>query len=234
MPQQSSCSVEGCVAPFLAKGFCRRHYQQQPSERAKKAAYRAANPEKMKARDSKWGKEHPEEKRAYLKKYYAENKDALRNKSKAWVAANPAKAKAARKKWGQENAEKVRALRSLTPAVYRYSKSRAASRGLPWSLTEEAFSLLRRQPCLYCGFPIPKQGAGLDRIDNSRGYEPGNVVPCCTDCNITRGDHFSHAEMLELGPHVRAIKLRRAKAAEVVNSTFNRQNYDHNHLHTRR
>lgn len=24
---------------------------------------------------------------------------------------------------------------------------------------------------------------GLDRLDTSQGYAPGNVVPCCGDCN---------------------------------------------------
>jgi hypothetical protein len=28
---------------------------------------------------------------------------------------------------------------------------------------------------------------GLDRVDNARGYESGNVVPCCDPCNRMKG-----------------------------------------------
>jgi len=29
--------------------------------------------------------------------------------------------------------------------------------------------------------------SGLDRLDNSKGYEPGNVVSCCKPCNWAKG-----------------------------------------------
>lgn len=28
---------------------------------------------------------------------------------------------------------------------------------------------------------------GIDRVDNTRGYEKGNVVPCCGTCNLLKG-----------------------------------------------
>ena len=43
------------------------------------------------------------------------------------------------------------------------------------------------QPCWYCGsMPIPRNG--IDRQDNSKGYEIGNCVPCCTKCNLLKSD----------------------------------------------
>lgn len=28
---------------------------------------------------------------------------------------------------------------------------------------------------------------GIDRIKNDKGYEAGNIIPCCTTCNLMRG-----------------------------------------------
>jgi len=30
--------------------------------------------------------------------------------------------------------------------------------------------------------------SGLDRVDSSRGYVHGNVVPCCGECNYAKQD----------------------------------------------
>mgnify|MGYP001559832597 CR=1 len=64
--------------------------------------------------------------------------------------------------------------------------------------------------CYYCQFPLPDAGVGLDRLDNSIGYTVANVVPCCTDCNYTRGHTWSHQEYLELAPMVRRLKIARS------------------------
>ena len=58
-----------------------------------------------------------------------------------------------------------------------------------FSLTIEQFKEIISKPCHYCGTKpfrnIQYRGNdkyksnGIDRINPSRGYEPGNVVPCC-------------------------------------------------------
>lgn len=60
--------------------------------------------------------------------------------------------------------------------------------------------------CVYCARGISPDVVGLDRIDNARGYEPGNVVRACTGCNVARGslipaDMFAEMvkRMLEAG-----------------------------------
>lgn len=62
--------------------------------------------------------------------------------------------------------------------------------------------------CIYCG---DTRNIGLDRIDNNRGHEIGNVVPCCYECNVARGNNFSFEEMLEIGKVIRKIKKERTK-----------------------
>jgi len=63
-----------------------------------------------------------------------------------------------------------------------------------WALDLEAYTSLVTGICHYCGRPpnqLPK-GAnmnpslrrnGIDRMDNTRGYEPDNCVSCCASCN---------------------------------------------------
>lgn len=48
-------------------------------------------------------------------------------------------------------------------------------------LTFEQFMEFWQQDCSYCGDTI--RTVGIDRIDNSIGYVPGNCVPCCEPCN---------------------------------------------------
>lgn len=82
-------------------------------------------------------------------------------------------------------------------------------------LSFEEFKELVKKPCFYCGAEYSKElpdyfcdsksrGVltdtivkcnGLDRIDNEKGYEKNNVVPCCTQCNtakntLTQKDFF--------------------------------------------
>ena len=79
-------------------------------------------------------------------------------------------------------------------------KAQANLRGIEWRLTRRQFFTLTQQPCHYCGAP-PLQKArarsnntgiylynGIDRVDNSLGYRPDNVVPCCGTCNRAKMD----------------------------------------------
>lgn len=80
--------------------------------------------------------------------------------------------------------------------AYRGSARR---RGYTFTLDADAFRALTESECYYCGAPPePKYrgvkgtnghhvGNGVDRIDNAIGYEPGNVVACCKQCNIAKG-----------------------------------------------
>lgn len=82
-------------------------------------------------------------------------------------------------------------------AVAEYRRN-ATSRSIEWNLDEETALTLIRQDCSYCKAPPSnisraKDGrtilrGGIDRVDNTKGYEAGNVVPCCGDCNIAKGD----------------------------------------------
>lgn len=61
---------------------------------------------------------------------------------------------------------------------------------------------LRKSNCHYCGCAPTERAVanasnlrerrfakvnGIDRLDSSKGYEPGNVVSCCHSCNTMKG-----------------------------------------------
>ena len=96
--------------------------------------------------------------------------------------------------------------------ICRY-KSSAIKRNLEWQLSDDDVQTIMVLRCHYCGIE-PKQMLrhnnwskhrdpvlynGIDRVDNSRGYVPDNVVPCCKVCNrakdtMTQEEFISWAE----------------------------------------
>lgn len=88
-------------------------------------------------------------------------------------------------------------------------------KGLNTTITREFLEdIIYNRKCVYCG---DTHNIGLDRIDNTKGHEIDNVVPCCYECNVARGNNFSYEEMLIIGESIRKVKSNRIKN-EVKNS----------------
>jgi hypothetical protein len=114
---------------------------------------------------------------------------------------------------GMEN-QKKSARKNYTSVSGRFNQCRSAQKrnGRSWTLTKEQFASLISNHCTYCGGPLPKTSAGLDRLDNTRGYDLDNVTPCCALCNYARRDQFTVDEMKQfIGPAIRAIRMARAQ-----------------------
>ncbi len=88
-------------------------------------------------------------------------------------------------------------------ALYATYRSTARRRGLTFTIDRELFYKLTSQPCCYCGCqpasirstktnPSIYLYNGLDRVDNAKGYERENLVPCCHQCNVAK-----HTQSLE-------------------------------------
>ena len=84
--------------------------------------------------------------------------------------------------------------------LFRSYQNCAKKRGYVWGLNESEFFTLTQKPCVYCGI-LPTQiyrasresyghftYNGIDRVDNSKGYCPDNVVACCTICNVAKSN----------------------------------------------
>ena len=147
--------------------------------------YRAKNKAKILARDAA---------------YREANRECIRLTNKNWAAANPAKVKeSSHNCWVKHRAANT----ARTAAYYHNNKSEinthkaqyrqqplakfkmyvrgAKLRGIVFDLTFEQFMTFWQKPCHYSGHTIAT--IGLDRVDNTKGYVVGNVVPCCTTCN---------------------------------------------------
>lgn len=92
-------------------------------------------------------------------------------------------------------------------------KKNARKRGITWNITLEQTKALVLGDCHYCGSapsleasPLKHMGLsqknieeamivrnGIDRVDSSKNYEPGNVVSCCRDCNLAKLDRSADA-----------------------------------------
>jgi len=90
------------------------------------------------------------------------------------------------------NARKIE--RSSLIRLYRKYKQGAKIRNYTFDLELDEFEKLTSSDCAYCGCPptqmIETNGwqpvymyNGIDRVNNARGYELDNCVPCCGLCN---------------------------------------------------
>jgi hypothetical protein len=80
--------------------------------------------------------------------------------------------------------------------LFSAQKSGASKRGHDWCLTFEQFKSLVQSPCFYTGrkpSQVWKSSGGsfcvvngIDRRNNSLGYEISNCIPCCKDVNYAK------------------------------------------------
>ncbi len=78
---------------------------------------------------------------------------------------------------------------------YRQYRKCAYDRKLDFLISEKQFYSIVLQDCFYCGSP-PQQrsttsrtfkASGVDRMNNDEGYVLSNCVPCCSICNMAKG-----------------------------------------------
>ncbi len=85
-------------------------------------------------------------------------------------------------------------IRGSTILRDRYKK-KCEYRGLKFELELSEFEYLISQPCYYCGIKdscqlnrrhVIVKYNGIDRIDNSKGYNYDNCITCCVHCNVAK------------------------------------------------
>jgi len=86
-------------------------------------------------------------------------------------------------------------------ALYAGYKDRSKKKKREFTLTREEFREITSRDCFFCGIKplqIFSKGKkhrnghylhnGIDRINSSKGYINGNVLPCCEICNKAKRD----------------------------------------------
>ena len=79
-------------------------------EKARKKAYREANRDKVNAKNKAWAEANPEKTSAYKKSWRDANPDKEKASKKAYVETNPEKVKASKKAYREANRDKVKAV----------------------------------------------------------------------------------------------------------------------------
>lgn len=108
---------------------------------------------------------------------------------------------------GCSNKSKNLDAHSAVNRVYTTYKKRARKIGIIFNLNIECFRGLLLSNCIYCGEKhsnsiYSKKGEkvlsynGIDRQDNSKGYEVDNCVSCCRICNFAKGTR-SHQQFID-------------------------------------
>lgn len=155
-------------------------------------------------------------KKAHAKKYYKTygKLDKTKNQRKTYYKANrlqilkKTRLRHIENKEHEKNIHKLRYIKYRERFLIRGYTAMDKKRGFDTDLTFEWMRAnITNKPCHYC-----KQlgDVGCDRVDNTKGHTMDNVVPCCCDCNRTRGDRYTYKEMCELGIVIREIKERRS------------------------
>jgi hypothetical protein len=150
----------------------------------------------------------PEQRRAYHRKWYNENKHKNIERDRAHARKHA-------KLYRIRHPDTYR--QRLETARDRYCKLKHKCRrtGVELRLTSEQYTaLIAGASCHYCNMPLSKTGCGLDRINNEPYYSPENVVACCHRCNIVFNRLFSYEERLMLAVVIREVEAKRALSPE--------------------
>lgn len=152
-------------------------------------AYRDAETRRIaqRAYRKRWREAHPEKAR----EKYRRDSQVFREKNpeyyKNWCAAHPEIVRRCMRRWREANWFK----KMLSGA-----RSSAKQRGHGMTLTEDDLQALvfaQKGLCYWTHVPMLRQSSSpwtmtIDRLDNSKGYEPGNVVLASWFANHARGD----------------------------------------------
>lgn len=86
-------------------------------------------------------------------------------------------------------------IKPFSSLFHRYIND-AKARNVKFNLSYEQFEDLASSPCYYCGkVRTGRQKynnrmtilyTGIDRVDNDKGYQSDNCVPCCKSCNTKK------------------------------------------------
>ena len=92
------------------------------------------------------------------------DKEKCRVYQKQWVKDNPERYKKAQRKYWENNPQKK---------LLKSSKANAKPRDLEHTITEE--DIVIPEYCPYLKVKLTFDNVSIDRIDNTKGYIPGNV-----------------------------------------------------------
>lgn len=133
-----------------------------------------------------WRRKNREHLNEYRNEWAKLNRDKINKQRREWCKNNPNKKK-----------EQHRKYNTSLKGRFNTSKGAAKRRDKTFTLSFEEFCKIIAEPCIYCNNHLGDKsttGSGLDRLDNSKGYEFSNVQSCCGHCNQIKGEILSVEE----------------------------------------
>jgi len=128
-----------------------------------------------------------------VKAYFGEDgarREKRVNQQKRWYQANRPRRAKKMKTYYKANRKKYlkqqQAYQCTVEGRFSAIRATAKRRGKEFKLVIEDVKALWNKPCEYCGEEI--EGLHLDRVNNKKGYEAGNIVSCCYPCNTSKRD----------------------------------------------
>lgn len=160
------------------------HWNGKNCPKCSSKLFRQKNPTYQKDYDLK--RNAGEDRRQYARKRYDLKRDSINESRRADRKAHPEK----HKRWDLIGHQRPK-------TRFSFSRKRAKERELEWTLSLEEYQKLIIQPCHYCNDLLGSKVtncSGLDRLDDTKGYEFDNVVSCCRSCNVVRNDVLTSDE----------------------------------------
>lgn len=160
--------------------------------------WRERNRDKVRQHQRAYRKRHPDRVRARAKAAYDRDGKG-KEKARRWQQLNPEKVAASKKRYRQkpDTRGKERASDTLWRAANPHrlllltAGARARKLGIPCTIS--LADVVIPDVCPVLGVPFTKgekkpvaSSPTLDRIDNSKGYEPGNVMVICYLANTMK------------------------------------------------
>lgn len=172
----------------MTEKICTACGQKKPTERFTKRA-RSKDGLSSCCRECKKKSRNKERDALSNKLWYQKNKDRRRQVHKAWQESNPGKKEASTAAWRRTEAGWIS--RMLANA-----RSRAAKKGIPFSIGKDDLKPLMVSHCPALGIELVYHNAGgnrydsasLDRIVPSLGYVPGNIAVISYKANRMKSD----------------------------------------------
>ena len=134
--------------------------------------------EREKEYQREYRRKNREKRNAYNKSYKEEKHDQVREQDHVYRNSEIGRARNLACKYAQSDAN--------------YGFDTTFSVSAEWIL-ENIF----KSTCIYCG-NSDWTHLGCDRIDNTKGHTPDNVVCCCGKCNVEKGRWYSVEEFKEM------------------------------------
>lgn len=131
-----------------------------------------------------FSKDSAESKKDYQHRYYERNKEQLLARGRRWYQKHKEKMKLYRIGYNRTNKDVIADKRRGSKQRFQMLVRQARKRKINVGISFEEFESMLGLPCYFHGEMFDRGcGHGIDRLDSSKGYETGNVVPCCVTCN---------------------------------------------------